>query len=45
MAEIEYEFRKVKEHIEIYQNGKFLVSADNFQEAKQELEQMKIKQD
>lgn len=36
------EFRKVKEHIEVYQDGEFLVSADNLREAEQELRLMGI---
>lgn len=37
------EFRKVKEHIEVYQDGKFIVSADNLREAEKELEEMGVK--
>jgi hypothetical protein len=38
------ELRKVKEHIEVYNNNKFLFSADNRQEAERELKsQMHIK--
>ena len=29
-----YEFRNVRGHIEVYEDGKFIVSADNFQERK-----------
>ena len=32
-----YEFRNVRGHIEVYEDGKFIVSADNFQEARQEI--------
>lgn len=32
-----YEFRNVRGHIEVYDDGKFIVSADNFQEARQEI--------
>jgi len=32
------ELRKVKEHIEVYNNNKFLFSADNKQEAEKELQ-------
>lgn len=31
-----FEFRNVKEHVEVYLNGRFLVSADNRLEAEQE---------
>ena len=31
------ELRKVRDHIEVYQNNKFLFSADNKQEAEKEL--------
>lgn len=36
------EFRHVREHIEVYQDGKFIVSADNLEEAKQELNELGI---
>ena len=32
-----YEFRKVREHIEVFYNGKFLFSADNMNEVWSEL--------
>lgn len=38
------EFRKVKEHIEVYINGKFAFSADNIKEAKHELEEIQYKE-
>lgn len=37
------EFKHVKEHIEVYKDGKFVVSADNLREAEQELKEMKIR--
>lgn len=36
------EFRKVKEHIEVYKDGVFIVSADNLREAQEELDKMGI---
>lgn len=36
------EFRHVMEHIEVYEDGKFIVSADNLREAEQELEELCI---
>lgn len=33
-----YEFRKVREHIEVFLNGEFQFSADNMSEARAELE-------
>lgn len=35
------EYRRVKEHIEVYEDGEFLVSADNMREAEEEVEKMK----
>ncbi len=32
-----YEFRRVKEHIEVYLDGQFLFSADTMQEVRREL--------
>ena len=34
-----YEFRKVREHIEVYLNGEFQFSADTISEANAELKQ------
>lgn len=36
------EFRHVKEHIEVYEDGVFVVSADNESEARQFLREMKV---
>ena len=36
-----YDFRHVKEHIEVYYNGEFLFSADNIEEAKNEIKNLK----
>lgn len=36
------EFRKVKEHIEVYKDGVFIVSADNLSEAHKELNALGI---
>lgn len=33
-----YEFRRVREHIEVFQNGEFQFSADTMGEARAELE-------
>lgn len=33
------DIRKVKEHYEVYRNGKFIFSADTFLEVQHELEQ------
>lgn len=35
------EFRHVREHIEVYQDGEFVVSADTESEARQFLREMK----
>lgn len=35
-----YEFRRVREHIEVYLDGKFQFSADTMREAMEELEDM-----
>lgn len=36
------EFRHVKEHIEVYKDGVFVVSADNKSEARQFLREMEV---
>lgn len=36
------EYRHVREHIEVYQDGEFLVSADNESEASQFLKEMEV---
>lgn len=36
------EFRHVREHIEVYENGEFVVSADNESEAHQFLREMEV---
>lgn len=36
-----YEFRRVREHIEVFLNGEFQFSADNMSEARAELENEK----
>jgi hypothetical protein len=36
-VEVTMEFRKVRDHIEVYDNNKFLFSADTRQEAEKEL--------
>lgn len=33
-----YEVKKIKDHYEIYKNGKFLQSADSYEEAQKDLE-------
>jgi len=35
------EYRRVMEHIEVYENGEFICSADNLREAEEEYEQYK----
>lgn len=37
------EYRKVREHIEVYKNGEFLFSADTIEEAHHDLEEMEEK--
>lgn len=39
------EYRHVMEHIEVYKNGEFVVSADNRAEAEQFLEELGVKED
>lgn len=36
------EYRRVMEHIEVYKDGEFLVSADNMREAEQEVAELGI---
>lgn len=35
------EYRRVMEHIEVYENGEFICSADNLREAEEEYAQYK----
>lgn len=35
-----YEFRRIKDHIEVYLDGEFQFSADTIQEAREELKNM-----
>lgn len=35
------EYRRVMEHIEVYENGEFIFSADNLKEAEEEYAQYK----
>lgn len=39
------EFRHVREHIEVYKDGEFVVSADNESEAHQFLREMEVNND
>lgn len=35
-----YDFRNVQGHIEVYYDGEFLFTADNYEEAKREVESL-----
>ena len=35
-----YQFERVREHIEVYQDGRFIFSADNMREAMSEIEEI-----
>lgn len=38
-----YSIKNVKGHVEVYYNGKFLFTADSYEEAKQEIEILQSK--